>query len=76
MYVVIGVFLALLGALAIAGGIFALKRKRWVIALAGAIAGTITFFPCGIPAIILISMAKHDEFSTSKPPEPANNSIT
>ena len=41
-------FFALMGALAITGGIFSLKKKHWVWSLAGAIAGTILLFPCGI----------------------------
>jgi hypothetical protein len=56
-------YFALLSALGIAGGIFALKRRKWGIALAGAIAGVLTFMPCGIAAIILISQAQ-GEFST------------
>jgi len=54
-YSVIGIVLALLG---IIGGAFALKKKHWGVALAGAIAGVITFFPCGIAAVIMISMAQ------------------
>lgn len=65
-YVVIGVIGAVLGVIAIVGGVFALKKKAWGMALAGAIAGTITFFPCGIPAIIFVSMGKR-EFNTPKP---------
>ena len=51
-YLVIGIGLALLGILGITGGIFALKRTHWGLALAGSIAAAITFFPCGIAAII------------------------
>jgi hypothetical protein len=58
VYAAIGLFFALVGALAVVGGIFALKKKRWGLALAGAIAGTITFFPCGIAAVILVSMGQ------------------
>jgi hypothetical protein len=68
VYLIFGICSLLLGVLAIIGGIFALKRKRWGLALAGAIAGTVTFFPCGIPAIVLVSMAKQTEFSTPQPP--------
>ncbi|MFC2005471.1 hypothetical protein ACFLVG_00715 [Chloroflexota bacterium] len=60
----IGSFLALLGIVGIVGGVYALKKKGWVLALAGAIAGTFTFFPCGIPAIIFITLAKQ-EFSAT-----------
>jgi uncharacterized membrane protein HdeD (DUF308 family) len=67
VYGAIGFFLALIGALAIVGGAFALKRKNWPLALAGAIAGTVTFFPCGIPAVIFVSLGK-EEFSSGEPP--------
>ena len=62
-YSVFGLFLALLGVLGIVGGVFAIKKKRWAIALAGAIAAAITFFPCGIAATILVSLAQ-PEFAT------------
>jgi hypothetical protein len=55
-----GAFITILGILAIIGGIFALKRNHWGLALAGAIAGTITFYPCGIPAIILLAIAQKE----------------
>jgi hypothetical protein len=63
MYAVMDIALALLGAFAIIGGVFSLKKRRWGLALAGAIASMITFFPCGIPAVILVSMAQ-SEFHT------------
>jgi hypothetical protein len=66
-YGAIGLVLALIGALGIVGGVYALKRKHWGLALAGAIAGSITFFPCGIPAIIFVTLGK-DEFSAAGPP--------
>ena len=61
-YAVFGLFFVLVGVLGIVGGVFALKKKNWGLALAGAIAGTVTFFPCGIPAIIYVTIAK-PEFS-------------
>jgi hypothetical protein len=63
MYVVygaMGIFMALLGVLAIIGGIYSLKRKYWGWALAGAIASSITFFPCGIAALIFIAKGQAD----------------
>jgi hypothetical protein len=53
--------------LAITGGIFALRRKVWGLALAGSIASLFTFFPCGIPALIFTCMGKR-EFDV--PPQP------
>jgi hypothetical protein len=63
-----GLILLLIGVLGIVGGVYALKRRHWGLALAGAIAGTITFFPCGIPAIIFTSLGK-EEFTAGGPPQ-------
>ena len=63
--VVICLFSVVLGALAITGGVFALKKKYWAIAIAGAVAGTLLFFPCGIAGTILISLGKL-EFATDQ----------
>jgi hypothetical protein len=65
-YAIMGIFLGLLGVLGIVGGVFALKKKLWGLALAGAIAGNLTFPLCGIPAIIFVTLAK-PEFSAKKP---------
>jgi glucose uptake protein GlcU len=54
------VFLFIGGIMPIVGGIFALKRKQWKLALAGSI-GAITgivFF--AVPALILILMSKKE----------------
>ena len=67
IYIIMGIFYALVGALAIVGGVFALKKKYWGWALAGAIGGTMVFLPCGIPAIIFIAMSK-PEFQNAAPP--------
>jgi len=67
IYGALGLLLALIGVLGIVGGVYALKRKNWALALAGAIAGTVTFFPCGIPAIIFVSMGK-EEFTAGEAP--------
>jgi nitrate reductase gamma subunit len=67
--IVVGLFNMIVGILAIIGGAFALKKKVWGLALAGAIAGTITFFPCGIPAIIFTALGKK-EFHPQEQPAP------
>lgn len=69
IYVAPGIICFLIGVLGIVGGIFALKRRHWGLALAGAIAGSITFFACGIPAIIFVTLGK-PEFSARKPARP------
>lgn len=56
----------LLGVLSVIGGIFALRRNNWGLALAGAIAGTIVFFPVGVPAIVFIALGK-GEFEKAGP---------
>jgi hypothetical protein len=68
--IIMGIFHALVGVLAIVGGVFALRKKHWGWALAGAIGGTMTFFPCGIPAIIFIATGK-PEFQNAPPLTPA-----
>ncbi len=73
-YGVWGLFLVLAGTLAIVGGVYALKKKYWGLALAGAIAGTFTFFPCGIPAIIFVSLAR-PEFSAPEPAAPTGPAV-
>jgi hypothetical protein len=60
IYLIIGIGGALVGALAIAGGVFALKQKRWAWALAGAIAGNLLFPFCGIPAVIFVSLGRRE----------------
>jgi hypothetical protein len=66
IYVGAGIFSGILGVIGIIGGVYALKRRYWGWALTAAIAGTLNFFPTGIPAIIFAAMGK-TEFET--PPE-------
>ena len=64
---IIAILLASVSMLALAGGIYALKRKRWGLALAGSISAIfastplLRMLPLGILATIFIAMAK-DEF--------------
>lgn len=67
IWIVLAAFFVLTGALGVVGGIFAIKRKNWGLALAGAIAGTVTFFPVGVPAIIFVALGK-GEFEVESPP--------
>jgi len=62
-----GLFYAAMGALSITGGVMALKKKRWAFALAGAIIGSVIFFPTGIAATVFISLARA-EFQNQPPP--------
>jgi len=54
----IAVPLIILGVVAIVGGVYALKRKRWGLALAGAICALLCNTLMGILAIIFVSMGK------------------
>jgi hypothetical protein len=67
IYAVIGGFFTLVGVLGIIGGVFSLRKKNWGLALAGAIAGTLVFFPCGIPAIIFTAISKPEFEGQSTP---------
>jgi hypothetical protein len=49
-----------IGVLALAGGILAMRRKRWKWALAGAIAGALSLLPLGIAAIVLIAISREE----------------
>jgi len=62
IYIVLGILaFAVMGLLAVVGGIFALRRKHWGIALAGAIVLVPASSLLGIAAVVLTVMAK-DEF--------------
>ena len=51
----------IIGVLALIGGIYALQRKKWGLALAGSIATTVFWFFVGIPTIVFTAQSK-DEF--------------
>jgi hypothetical protein len=62
LLIIIAVPLAIVGGLALAGGIVALQRRLWGLALAGSI---VTFFICnifGITSTVLIAVSR-DEFT-------------
>jgi hypothetical protein len=66
LYTALGVVGLILGGLGLVGGIFAVRHKTFGLALAGAVASSIIFYPLGIAAVILISMG-HQEFKTAAP---------
>jgi hypothetical protein len=75
IYGVAGVFCIIVGALGIIGGIFAIQRKRWGWALAGAIVGCLSFLPLGVGAVVLIAMGKAEFIQNAPgiPPQPPVN---
>jgi hypothetical protein len=78
VYGALGVFNLIVGALGIVGGIFAIQRKRWGWALAGAIAGCFSFLPLGVGAVVLVAMARSEFAQTAPvvPPQPPLNNLT
>jgi len=69
MYSIFAFVMIIAGVLAIVGGVFAMKKKKWGVALAGSIGSIIAFMPCGIASIIFVIMGK-EEFQV------ADSSIT
>lgn len=58
---IVAVFLLVTGVLPIVGGIYALQRKKWGLALAGSIVAIFGSTLLGIAATVLVVLAK-DEF--------------
>jgi hypothetical protein len=58
IYSIVALGCIALGVLAIVGGVFSLKKIRWGWALAGAISASMSFFPLGIAAIVLVAMSQ------------------
>ncbi len=52
------VFLTILGVMAVAGGIFALRSKVWWLALAGSISASICMPPLGVPATLIVLFSR------------------
>ena len=53
-----GIILLVLAIFAIIGGIYALQRRLWGLALAGSIISMLVFFPTGIAAVIFVGLSK------------------
>jgi hypothetical protein len=56
----IAIPILILGIISIIGGIYALKRKLWGLALAGSITSLIGPWLLGIPAIIFVILGKNE----------------
>ena len=68
----IGILLVIVALLAIIGGIFCLRRKRWGLSLAGAIAALFCCFIFGVISIILTMLA-HSDFRQVSPAQPSQS---
>ena len=58
--ITLAIFLLIVSILAIVGGIYALRRKNWGMALTGSIAALVCMAPLGIAAIVLVALSKED----------------
>jgi len=55
----VGIGVVVLGIMSMIGGVFAMKRRRWGLALAGSICALVAVnIGLAIPAILLLSLAK------------------
>ena len=59
IFIPMSIFLLTAGILAIVGGTYALKRKKWKLALAGSIASFFGSSPLGVAAIIFTALSKN-----------------
>jgi hypothetical protein len=67
LFVMLAMMLFVFGILAVIGGVYVLRRSRGFWPILGAIAATLSFFPLGIPAIVLTVMAEQDPSSAGLP---------
>ena len=67
IYSLVGLLMMVFGVMSIIGGISALHRRKWGLALTGSICAIVCFFYLGIPATILLVMHKR-EFEPVKEP--------
>jgi hypothetical protein len=55
-----GIFLIVLGVLAIVGGVYTIQRRNFGLSLAGAIAALLPFNLLGLASVILIALARKE----------------
>jgi len=58
--ITLAIFSFIISILSIVGGIYALRRKSWGMALAGSIAAFLCSFPLGVAAIIFTALSKSE----------------
>ena len=58
--IILSAALIAIGVISILGGVYAIKRSVWGLALAGSISTFFSPTPLGIPAIILIALSKKE----------------
>jgi len=60
LLIIIAILLAVFSALPLIGGIYAVQRKNWGLALAGSIVAILSSTPLGIASTILVALAKNE----------------
>ena len=58
--IILAISLAVLSSLPMIGGIYALQRKVWNLALAGSIVAILAIPPLGITSTVLVSMSRNE----------------
>ena len=58
--IIMAVLLAIFSALPLIGGIYAVQRKNWGLALAGSIVAILSSTPLGIVSTVLVALAKNE----------------
>jgi hypothetical protein len=65
VFLVAGIPCLILGALAIIGGVFSLRRRNWGIALTGAVASFFLNTLLGIAAIVFAALSRREFYTTT-----------
>ncbi len=61
--IIMAILLAVLSSLPLIGGVYAIQRKAWSLALTGSVVAILSIPPLGIVATVLVSLSK-SEFTT------------
>jgi len=60
LLLIIAILLAIFSAIPLVGGIYAVQRKNWGLALAGSIVAILSSTPLGIASTVLVALAKNE----------------
>ncbi len=61
--IIMAILLAVLSSLPLIGGVYAIQRKAWSLALTGSVVAILSIPPLGIVATVLVSLSRN-EFTT------------
>jgi hypothetical protein len=67
LFLPLALFILVCAGFSITGGIEAFQRRRWWLAMAGAIAATLSFAPLGIAAIVLVILSEKEFLQPATP---------